>query len=115
MELIYSAKILTGKDMREFGLANALYPHDELLEAARSFARELAARSAVSTALMRHMLYRLSAEPHPREAHKIDSLSMFYTSLGDGKEGVNAFLEKRDPEFESSTTTDMPPFFPWWE
>jgi 1,4-dihydroxy-2-naphthoyl-CoA synthase len=58
------------------------------------------------------MMYRNSAQPHPLEAHRVDSLAMFYTSIADGKEGVAAFLEKRDPDFTSSTT-DMPPFYPW--
>jgi len=115
MELIYSAKILNGEEMKAFGLANAVYPHDELLPAARAFAAELAQKSAVGTALMRHMLYRLSAEPHPLEAHKVDSLSMFYTSIGDGKEGVAAFLDKREPAFKAGTSDAMPPFFPWWK
>jgi enoyl-CoA hydratase/carnithine racemase len=114
MELIYSARILKGEELLAFGLANEVVAGDELLARAQTFAKQLANRSAVSTALMRHMLYRLSAESHPRDAHKVDSLSMFYTSVGDGKEGVNAFLEKRDPEF-ASTTREMPPFFPWWD
>jgi hypothetical protein len=58
------------------------------------------------------MMYRNAAQPHPLEAHRIDSLAMFYTSVGDGKEGVAAFREKRDPEF-TSTTREMPPFHPW--
>jgi 1,4-dihydroxy-2-naphthoyl-CoA synthase len=45
------------------------------------------------------MLLRNSAQPHPLAAHQVDSLAMFYTSLEDGKEGVAAFLEKRDPNF----------------
>ena len=42
----------------------------------------------------------LAISAAPRDAHKVDSLSMFYTSQGDGKEGVRAFLEKRDAAFK---------------
>ena len=45
--------------------------------------------------------------------HQVDSLAMFYTSIGDGKEGVQAFLEKRPARF-ASQASDMPPFYPWW-
>ena len=38
---------------------------------------------------------------------------MFYTSIGDGKEGVRAFLEKRPPQF-SAQASAMPPFFAPW-
>ena len=32
--------------------------------------------------------------------HLADSLAMWHTSVGDGKEGVAAFLEKRKPKFK---------------
>ena len=60
------------------------------------------------------MMYRNSAAAHPIEAHRVDSLAMFYTSVGDGKEGVAAFLDKRDADFQGSASK-MPPFYPWWE
>ena len=113
LEWVYSADILTAEEAKEGGLVRSVHPEDELLDAAYDLARRFTRhRSPVATALARQMMYRNSAQPHPIEAHRVDSLAMFYTSIADGKEGVAAFLEKRDPEF-TSRTSDMPPFYPW--
>jgi hypothetical protein len=40
---------------------------------------------------------------------------MFYSSIGDGKEGVKSFRDKRSPSFTGRVSTDMPSFYPWWE
>jgi len=91
-----------------------VYEPEELLPKAYELARKLSAnRSPVGVALTRQMLYRNSALPSPLEAHRVDTLAMFYTSIGDGKEGVRAFLEKRAPSFQTKAS-DMPPFYPWW-
>ncbi len=90
-----------------------MHPADELLDAAYDLARRFTRhRSPVAIALTRQMMWRNSAQPHPLEAHRVDSLAMFYTSRDDGKEGVQAFREKRDPDF-TGRTTDLPPFYPW--
>jgi enoyl-CoA hydratase/carnithine racemase len=113
LEWVYSADILTATEAHEGGLVRSVHPEAELLGAAYHLARRFTAnRSPVATALARQMMWRNSAQPHPLEAHRVDSLAMFYTSVGDGKEGVQAFLDKRDPEFTGSTT-NMPPFYPW--
>ena len=115
LEWVYSADILTAEDALSGGLVRSVHPPDELLAAARELATKFVTnRSPVAIALARQMMYRNSAAPSPRVAHEIDSLSMFYSSTGDGKEGVASFLEKRDPAFTSKASA-MPGFYPWWE
>ena len=58
----------------------------------------------MALALAKQMLYRNSAADHPIEAHRADSLAMWHASVGDGKEGVAAFLEKRDPVFTAKAS-----------
>ena len=96
------------------GLLRSIHPPDGLLKVAQALAEKFVkTRSPVAIALSRQMMYRNSAMPSPRHAHEIDSLSMYYSSVGDGKEGVQSFLDKRDPEY-SSRASQMPDFYPWW-
>lgn len=114
LEWIYSADIFDGNEAQRGGLVKAVYPADQLLAEAYKLARKFSEnRSPVGTALMRQMLYRNSALPNPVEAHRVDSIAMFYASVGDGKEGVRSFLEKRAPNF-ASKASKMPAFYSEW-
>jgi enoyl-CoA hydratase/carnithine racemase len=115
LEWVYSADILTAEQAKEGGLVKAVYAPDELLEEAYKIARRIAQHSPVSIALTRQMMYRNAAQTDPYEAHKVDSLAMFYASITSGKEGVASFLEKRSAQFPEKASSDMPPFYPWWK
>jgi enoyl-CoA hydratase/carnithine racemase len=114
LEWVYTGEIVGAEEAKDKGFVRSVHQPDELLEAAYGIALSIAEKSQVSIALARQMMQRLSALDHPRKAHEIDSLAIFYTSQGDGKEGVASFLEKRKPDFKSSASKDMPDFYPWW-
>ena len=77
------------------GLIRSIHPAQDLLDAARELAREIAENtSAVSVAMTRAMLWRLSATEHPMMAHRIDSRSIYRLSRSDdAREGVPMMLD----------------------
>lgn len=117
LEWCYTGRIFDAQEALKGGLVRSVHPAGELLAEARTLAREIADNTApVSVALTRHMLWRNAAQPHPMEAHKIDSRAIYRRSRsGDAKEGIASFLEKRTPNYPDKVSTDMPDFFPWWE
>ena len=117
MEWCMTGRIFDAGEAKAGGLVRSVHPQAELMDAARALAREIAENtSAVSVAMTRAMLWRLSATEHPMMAHRIDSRAIYRLSKGaDAKEGVQSFLEKRPPAFPAKVSTDMPDFYPWWE
>lgn len=115
LEWCYTAEILNADKAKTGGLVKDVYEPDELLNQAYALARHIADNtSPVAIAMTRQMLYRNAALPHPKEAHKVDSLAIYYASLKDGKEGIAAFMEKREAIFTQKAPSDLPDFYPWW-
>ena len=114
LEWCYTGEILKADEALAGGFVKAVLPADKLLEEAYRIAGKIAGHSPVAIALTRQMMYRNAAQPHPVEAHKVDSLAIYYCSQTSGKEGVASFLEKRTPEFTDKVSADMPAFYPWW-
>ncbi|MFW6027170.1 MAG: crotonase/enoyl-CoA hydratase family protein [bacterium] len=117
LEWVFSGRVFPAREALDGGLVKALYKPDELMPAARELAREISENtSAVSVALSRQMMWRMLGADHPMQAHRVDSRGIYAMGkAADVREGVESFLEKRQPHFPMKPSTDMPDFYPWWE
>lgn len=96
-------------------LFSEVVPPTEVLPRALSIAEEIAGNvSTVAARVMRDMIYR--GPSSPEEAHLLESRVFYDLYNGkDSTEGVQSFLEKRAPSFESTMEKDAPSAWPWWD
>ena len=84
----------------ELGLANKAVPADELQTAAREWALALAQRAPLSVAATKRIM-RLAADSDWSTAYDLEAaLQGQLLGSEDNKEGIQAFFDKRAPEFK---------------
>lgn len=117
LEWCMTGRIFDAHEALGAGLVRSVHTPGDLMGAARDLAGEIAQNtSAISVAMTRAMMWRLSATEHPMMAHRIDSRAIYRLSRSaDAREGIASFLEKRAPEYPGRVSQDMPDFYPWWE
>lgn len=117
LEWCMTGRVFDAQEALAGGLVRSVHAPGDLLAKAHELAREIADNtSPVAVAMTRAMLWRLSAEDHPMDAHRIDSRAIYRRSRsGDAQEGISSFLEKRTPVYPDKVSKDLPDFFPWWD
>ncbi|MBY0520852.1 MAG: crotonase/enoyl-CoA hydratase family protein [Sphingomonas sp.] len=117
LDWCYSGRVFDAQEALKGGLVRSLHAPNDLLPAARALAHELTADSApVSVAMTRRMLWTMLGQPHPMDAHRIDSRGVWVRGgSADAKEGVMSFLEKRDAVFTDTVSAEWPAIDDWFD
>src|SRR5215216_4488692 len=100
MEMVLNDRRLTAQEAYQFGMVNRVVPVEHYLEEALKLAEEIASRAPVAVRAAKKMINR-SFEQTLAEglaAEKQEFYNLFATE--DQKEGMNAFAEKRKPEWK---------------
>ncbi|MBP8985759.1 MAG: enoyl-CoA hydratase/isomerase family protein [Syntrophobacterales bacterium] len=99
-ELIMGGEQIDAKRAYEIGLVNQVFPADQLLDAAKKFAKKLAGLPGFAIKMAKHSInygYDLALD----NANRLETECCAQCfSTDDQKEGMTAFLEKRKPNFK---------------
>jgi enoyl-CoA hydratase len=99
LRLLYSGDFLGADEALELGYVSRVVEPDQLEEAAREEARRFGAGSPFSQRLIKDLVYRgLERDLGDHMRHHVDALQACFRSE-DHKEGVAAFLERREARF----------------
>jgi enoyl-CoA hydratase/carnithine racemase len=117
LEWCFTGRVFPASEAKEKGLVRSLHAPEELLPAARTLAREIADNTApVSVAITRQLIWRMAGAAHPMDAHMADSRGIQQRGAqADVREGVNSFLEKRQPNYPDKVSKDLPNIWDHWK
>jgi enoyl-CoA hydratase/carnithine racemase len=113
-ELMLTGRHFTAEEAVAMGMASRALPADEVLPAALDMARDIATNTApVSVAISKRLLWS-AASLDAVDTEQLETL-MHHHVMGreDAREGVLAFLERRDPKWTMSVSADWPEWPEW--
>lgn len=98
-EMLLTSEPISGTEAVKWGLANHAYPEAELLDQALILAKKIAKKSPVSVKATIDLLNRAKTEEFYTSVEKEAELFGKVFASNDAKEGITAFLQKREPNF----------------
>ncbi len=98
-DILFSGRLLDAQEAYEFGLIERVYPDDEIVEKTYEYASLITERAQRAVKGSKRIIAEV-VKGAQEESPEIAQLILDSFESDDYKEGVNAFLEKRKPNFK---------------
>lgn len=98
-EIWFLCRQYTAQEALEMGMVNAVVPFDKLEETTIEWCRTILKRSPMAIRMIKRALNAELDGQHGLMEFAGDTTLMYYL-MAEAQEGKNAFLEKRDPDFD---------------
>jgi enoyl-CoA hydratase/carnithine racemase len=100
LEMILTGEFISAQDALNWGIVNRVVPQDRVLDEARTLAEQIASKGQVAVrAAMNAVIEGFKGDLDRGLGVEVEDFSRLFETE-DMKEGMAAFLEKRDPQFK---------------
>ena len=99
LEMALTGRMYDAEDAGRMGLVNQVVPREELAEAAMKLAASLARKGPAAVTLGKHLFYATADMDYDEALEFARSIRVVYMLADDVVEGVDAFLNKRKPNW----------------
>ena len=101
MEMLLTGQPLSASDALDTGLINRVVPADRLEEETMALAAKVASAPMSTVSIGKSAFYRQMAMDRPQAYELAQRVMVENLQTADAKEGIGAFLEKREPRWRS--------------
>ena len=102
MELLLTGDVFPASDALRMGLVNKVVSHNELKAVTEELARKIASKSGVAIGIGKQAFDAQGSLPTADAYSYMAQIMADNLLLGDAKEGIGAFIQKRHPNWEQN-------------
>jgi len=100
LEMMYSGEIIDAKEAERIGLVSKVVPHDQLMSAAKEYATKVTRGAPLAMKAIKEITYGALEWPVSTVLKENGARFQSTSLTEDSKEGVQSFLEKREPHWK---------------